>query len=178
MCLERYGVKNPAVLDEVKEKAKQTCLKRFGVTSSMNQETIDKIHDAKKKNGSYGKSKEEDAIYGALVTKFGVDDIERQYKDERYPFRCDFYIKSLDLFIEYNGFWSHNFHAYDPNSEIDKQTIAEWKAMYESGHDHYKNSLRVWTVTDPLKRQTAKENNLNFVELWNLKEALEFVKTL
>jgi len=177
-CLERLGYEYSSQSPEVRKKIEQTCLERYGTTFPMCEATVKKIHDAKKKNGTFGKSKEEDVIYEALVTKFGVDDVERQHKDKLYPFYCDFYIKSRQMYIEYNGFWSHNFHAYDPNSEVDKQTIEEWKAMYESGHEHYRNSLKVWTESDPLKRQTAKENNLNFVELWNLKEALEFVETL
>ena len=54
-----------------------------------------------------------------LISVCGEDDIIRQYNSERYPFSCDFYIKSLDVFIEYQGFWSHNVHPYNPDSEED-----------------------------------------------------------
>ena len=56
-----------------------------------------------KKNNSYGKSREEDNYYKQLLSIYSSEDIVRQYYDkERYPFHCDFYIKSEDLFIEFN----------------------------------------------------------------------------
>jgi len=30
----------------------------------------------------------------------------------------------------------------------------------------YTDAINVWTVTDPLKRQTAKENKLNYLEIF------------
>ena len=62
-----------------------------------------KINDTKRLNHTFNSSKPEDDYYQALVLEYGADDIERQYnKDPRYPFACDFYIKSLDIFIELN----------------------------------------------------------------------------
>lgn len=132
----------------------------------MNQETIDKIHNTKKKNGSYGKSKEEDRLFEELNNIFDTNDVCRQYKDDRYPFRCDFYIKSLDLFIEYNGYWVHNTHFYNCDSDGDQQIYIDWLNKLNEGHKAYENAIRVWTVTDPLKLQTAINNNINYVVLW------------
>ena len=181
MCMEKYGVESPAKLPETKEKRKQTNLERYGVENLLQlKEFAEKRYETMKKNGSLGnKSKEENVLYDALVEKFGADDIDRQHKEDRYPFMCDFYIKSLDMFIEYNGFWTHNSHPYNPESKEDNEKVIEWKKIYEEkGHEQYKSAIHIWTERDPLKRQTAKENNLNFVELWNLKEALKFVETL
>ena len=59
-----------------------------------------------KKNGTYKKSKKEDECYELLIKKY--DNVIRQYRDEnRYPFNCDFYIPNEDLFIEFNGYWTH-----------------------------------------------------------------------
>ena len=64
-----------------------------------------KVKDSKKKNKTFGKSKSEDQIYQLLLQKFNK--VERQYKSEQYPFACDFYIPSIDLYIEYQGFYTH-----------------------------------------------------------------------
>lgn len=35
-----------------------------------------------------------------------------------------------------------------------------------------------WTIYDVKKRKTAKENNLNFYEFWNLNDAKKFIDSL
>jgi hypothetical protein len=66
------------------------------------QRAVKKCHETKKRNGSYGKSKTEDLVYQLIKVKY--PDCIRQYTDARYPFQCDFYIPSQDLFIEYQGY--------------------------------------------------------------------------
>ena len=52
-----------------------------------------------------------------LLIIFEKDDIIRQYYDkDRYPFNCDFYIKSKDLFIEYQGHPSHGYCPFNRNN--------------------------------------------------------------
>ena len=66
-----------------------------------------KQHKSRKlnKNSKANSSRKENEIYNKLLLYFNKDDIIRLYEcDYRYPYECDFYIKSLDLFIEYNGF--------------------------------------------------------------------------
>ena len=43
-------------------------------------------------------------------------------KYDRYPFACDFYISSLDLFIECNYHWTHGGKPYE-GTEDDKQIV-------------------------------------------------------
>ena len=38
----------------------------------------------------------------------------------------------------------------------------------------YKNAIKIYTISYPLKRQTAKENNLNWIEFFNMKEFEEW----
>ena len=64
-------------------------------------------------------SKSEDRVYDFLTSKFGKEDIERQYRSNSYPFSCDFYIKSLDLYIECNFGWTHGKHWFDSNNKDD-----------------------------------------------------------
>lgn len=76
-----------------------------------------------KKNGTYKKSKKEDECYELLIKKY--DNVIRQYRDEnRYPFNCDFYIPNEDLFIEFNGYWTHGSHLYN-NLSIDDNLIVK-----------------------------------------------------
>lgn len=69
---------------------------------SNSPETKLKIYKSKKQNNSFNSSSYEENFYSNLLTIFENSDVVRQYKDERYPFACDFYIKPLDLFIELN----------------------------------------------------------------------------
>jgi hypothetical protein len=78
-----------------------------------------RIMSTKRKNGTFNTSKPEDKSYELLCEKFDKDDIIRQYKSEKYPFNCDFYVKSIDTYIECNFNWTHGGHPFDPNSEED-----------------------------------------------------------
>ena len=63
---------------------------------------IIKSFETKKKNGTLNSSKDEKLILNNLIQKYGLNNVYYHYKEERYPFECDFYIKPLDLFIEIN----------------------------------------------------------------------------
>ena len=61
------------------------------------------MYQTKHKNNTFNTSKFEVNFRNNLIEIFDVTDIFSNYKDElRYPFNCDFYIKSLDIFIELN----------------------------------------------------------------------------
>ena len=51
-----------------------------------------------------------------------LSDVITQYKDDRYPFACNFYIPSLDLFIECNYHWTYGGKPYE-GTEDDKQIV-------------------------------------------------------
>ena len=103
----------------------------------------------------------------------------RQYKDkERYPYCCDFYIPELDYFIELNGNWTHCKHPYNIDSIEDKKILEFWNTKSLEGHKYYLNAIKTWTIYDVNKRNKAKENNLNFKEVWSLEEGKEFIDGL
>lgn len=120
----------------------------------------------KKKNNSLGKSKKEDEVYNYLVQKFGSDDIIRHYSSILYPFACDFYIKSLDLYIEFNAFVSHGGHWFDSSNSDDLDRLNCWQQKSVSS-EFYKKMIYTWTELDLRKRQKALDNNLNYVVFWN-----------
>lgn len=187
--VERYGVENPKQCEEIKEKAKRTCLENHGVEYPMqSDEIMDKSRDTlnekygvsnimrvrdivsknietKRTNGTFNTSHPETTLYDLLITTFGEDDILTQYnQDPQYPFCCDFYIKSRDMFIELNAFWTHGGHWYNPIAPCDTKTVQVWLS---EGTEFYKNAVDTWTISDVHKRQTAKDNNLNYIVFWS-----------
>lgn len=163
----RQKMHNIITSDVVQFKTKQTCLNKYGVTSAMKLPiTVDKVGNTKKMNGTWSTSKPEEDMYVLLLDKFGVDDVERQYKDVRYPFHCDFYIKSLDLFIELNATWLHGGHWFDCESFEDIEILNVWKSRLNAGKRFYEVAIDVWTVRDVKKRKIAIKNNINYVVFW------------
>lgn len=157
---------------EYKQKVEQTCLEKYGVKNPFNKpDVIAKVHSkemiqrqnaTKRKNNTFNSSKAEDKFYEYLLTIFKETDIERQYSDERYPFACDFYIKSLDLFIECNFHWTHNDHWFDPTNIDDLQLLDKWKAKRKR---YYNIAINTWSISDVKKYAYSKK--LNYIVLWN-----------
>ena len=197
-CLERYGVDNGFKTKEAQEKYKQTCLKKYGVdhnwkipgehdlthtakalekkkqTSLKNwgveyphqcKEIVDRVNQTKKKNHTFNTSKSEEKTYELLKEKY--PDVIRQYKSDLYPFVCDFYIPSLDLYIECNYHWTHGDHPYNENNKEDQILLEKWK---NKNTKYYNGAIYTWTIRDVNKRNIAKQNNLNFIEFWNINE--------
>lgn len=172
-CLKKYGVDNYAKTDECKEKYKKTCRKKFNVDNArlapeviakikaIEKESIEKCIKTKKINHSFNTSSPEEAYYIKLVETYGIENVIRQYSDERYPFMCDFYIKSLDLFIELNLHWTHGYHKFDTNNQEDLAKLIKWQEKAKTS-DFYKNAIKVWTIKDIKKYEYAKKNNLNY----------------
>lgn len=133
------------------------------------------IHDAVvlfKKTGATGSllrymSGAEFVIFQKLIERFGSDDVLYSYglhpRDCRYPFNCDFYVRSMDLFIEVNTHSSHGGHWYDESSHDDRLRVKHLMA----GSQKSKAAAHVWTVTDVQKRNAAKENGLRYLVFWD-----------
>ena len=176
-CLEKYGVDRAIKSDLVKEKCKQTCLEKYGSSSPMkNPYIVNKSINKRIQNNTWSTSKPEEELY--LYIKERFPSVKRQYKDkERYPYFCDFYIPELDLFLELNGTWTHGNHPYDMNSKEDNSILNIWKEKSKE-HPMYLSAIKTWVVSDVNKRNKAKENHLNFKEVWNLDEGKEFINKL
>ena len=184
--LKKYGVDHPTRSKEIREKIQQTCKEKYGsITPFGNKEIQKKIasqyslgtpqqkcNETKHKNNSFNTSEDEEQIYKLLIEKFGPDNIIRQYKSELYPYPCDFYIKSLDLYIEYQGSWVHGQQAYDPSNTIHQKLLEKWKSKET---EYFNYAIKIWSQRDPEKRKIAKENNLNWKEFFNLEELEEWI---
>lgn len=137
----------------------------YGVVSQ-SPKTIQRRFDTMKQNNSYNKSKEEEEYYKYLMSIYSTDDIIRQYYDkERYPFHCDFYIKSLDLFIEFNRHWTHGGHRFNSNNKEDVEKLNQWKEKAQTSK-FYKNAIHTWTELDIKKFNCAEQNNLNYKTIY------------
>jgi hypothetical protein len=156
---EKYGVENPMQIESVKDKFDFIAVNKKG-------------NETKRKNNTFNKSKAEDVIYNLLKQHFGKQDIIRQYISEQYPYNCDFYIKSIDTYIEFNGTWTHGTHPFNENSEHDLEIVKQWE---NKNKPFYKNAIHNWTILDVTKRNIAKQNKINFIEFWNIKEVLDWI---
>ena len=159
---DRYGVKYGLQNPEIMLKKLSTTLKRYGTLYYLNKE---KEYKTKKKNNSFNISNPEKNMYADLCNKYGVDNVETQYMDKRYPFACDFYIPSEDLFIEYNGTWTHGGHPFDETNLDDVHQLDIWKEKAKTSK-YYRNAIYTWTKLDVRKQQIAKENNLNYLTIY------------
>lgn len=99
-----------------------------------------------------------------MKQKYGKEDVVRQYRDPRYPFNCDFYIKSEDLFIELNFTWCHGPNPFE-NTEEDQRLLNMWKEKAKTSK-YYQQAIHTWTVSDVNKLSTFKQNKLNFIILY------------
>ena len=167
---------------EVQEKIRATSIERYGapyywqssegrvrLKELLNQtEVQQKIIETKKRRGTLNSSKAEKTAYTMLVDKFGKNDVEVQYRiDPRYPYACDFYIKSWDLFIELNASWLHGFHWFDEANEADLIRLDAIIKKAEQGKPMYKRAVYIWTYDDLKKREMAEKNNLNYLVFWD-----------
>ena len=135
-------------------------LKRWRETATDEDKKLahEKGFITKKLNGSLNTSKPEIAFYELLVGRYGEDDIIREYKESRYPYRCDFYIKSKDLFIELQGHQSHGIKPFDITDVECQELLHKWETRNYTGY------ISVWTDLDVRKMSHAKKHNLHF--LW------------
>ena len=154
-------------LPTVKDKIRQTNLKRYGVEHNMQSEKVrEKVYTTKAKNKTFNTSKPEEYIYKKLLSYF--PEVLRQYKSEEYPFACDFYIPNLKLYIEYQGSWTHGFRPFKGSCE-DLSVLQRWQERSKP-RNMYESAINVWTNRDVKKREYAKDNALNWIEFFTLEE--------
>lgn len=166
---QKYGNSVLSHIPEIQCKKEQTVLSKYGVSNvfqsnavknilkAKQKETTAKIWESKKRNNTTNTSAIEKICFDILSSVFTV---YKQYKSKEYPFYCDFYIPELQLFIELNYSWTHGDHPYMQKDADDIVKLNIWK---EKNSKYYNNAINVWTYRDPLKIQTAINNNLNYL---------------
>ena len=157
------------------EKQKQTWKEKTPEQIAVSKQ---KEYNTRKNNNTLGyhKTVDEEKLEKLLISTFGKSDVEYNYFDvERYPYKCDFYIKSLDLFIELHAGWEHQGHAFDKNSEDDLVVLEELKEKSLKSK-YYSNVIYQWTELDVRKLETFLRNNLNFIVGYSVEEIYEIIK--
>ena len=181
--IRKYEVDNPMKSEFIREKGKQTCFEKYGVEyyqqSKMFIDNIDwekrntKSINTKRINNSFNNSKPEDLCYTILLKKY--PDTIRQYKSKEYPFLCDFYIPSINMYIEFQGSQYHHGHPFNENNiddinELNKLKYLESEKLKTNRKTQYTKIIYTWTDLDIRKRNIAKQNKLNFIEIWNIND--------
>lgn len=88
---------------------------------------------------------------------------------------------TLLIYIEYQGNWTHGKHCkkiygpYDKNKADHKKLLSMWEEKAKTSK-FYKQAIDVWTRRDPLKRETARKNNLNWIEFFTMSDFEEWLK--
>lgn len=144
----------------IENKRRKTKLERYGSATYNNT----------KKNIQTRKicpSRPEEELYSELVKQYGEHNVKRQHYDkERYPYHCDFYVPSEDLFIELNAHWTHGPAPFDSNNEKHLELKDFWTSKITESN-YYKNAVYVWTELDVRKLNILRENKLNFKLIYN-----------
>lgn len=127
------------------------------VWKNKNEELLKKRHDTYIKNREVQKQKlcrtiAEQKLYDILIKKYSdvVYDIR---VDDRYPFYCDFYIPSLDLFIELQA---HPSHGRLPYSMLTFEEYSKYPNKW----------VDVFARRDVEKLKYIENNDLNFIRLY------------
>lgn len=171
------------------EQSQKTCLKKYRKTSftktrkfkqkllATQQQRKEKEIKTKRERGTLNTSAVESRCYEFLLSLFSSTDIKTQYKTIKYPFFCDFYIVSKDTYIECNFHWTHGGQPYNSHDQHCHSQLRKWKKHAKTSQ-FYANALNTWTVRDPKKRLTAKQNHLNYIECWSEEEFQNLVYML
>lgn len=164
--LKKYGVESVFQSDDVKEKRKKTYIEHYGFDSPMKNKEFNRMwFESKKKNNTCNTSKIETRLSEYLSQK-SISFIT-QYTSDLYPYHCDFYLPDYDLYVEIQGTWTHGFHPFDKNSNEDKKKLNYWLSKSETSN-FYKTAINVWCYSDVEKRETAKNNGLNYLEIFSI----------
>lgn len=174
----RHQLQNPIIKKQVEE----TNYRKYGTNRFSKTEKFKELYkdeeflnhfkksqfETYKKNKSFNKSKEEEYLKDLILSLF--DDCIYQYKDEKYNHITDFFIPSLNLYIEYHGSFFHHgkiFNQKDPNDlkELDK-IIQKSKSHKTPNNNRYNGVIVTWSLEDPQKLQDAINSKINYLVLF------------
>lgn len=178
-CLEKYNVDNYCKSDEYRKNVEKYTAKAI---------------ETRKKNKTTSSSKNEKLMLLEL-NKIKNIKTNYQYKCKEYPYFCDFmlefknslFFKELNnlkyfhistnkndnrIFIEYQGNWTHGSEPF--NKIKHKNILKEWQEKAINSN-YYQKAINDWTNRDEKKRNIAKSNNLNYLEIFNLDDFYIFL---
>ena len=149
---ERLKKENKELFDDRNRRRSISCKKAWS-----NQELIEKRNETVKINRKLRKDRvcrtiAEQKMYDTLKEIY--TDLQYDIKvDERYPFFCDFYIPSIDVFIELQA---HPSHGRLPIEYLQFDEYSKYPAKYAD----------VFAVRDVKKNNIAKQNGINLIRIY------------
>lgn len=149
--LTKYHVTNSYLIPDIRKKA----LANAQTTTARTRYKVTRL------SNGWNKSNIEE-LFKQELDNLNID-YNYNTKSINYPWRCDFYLKDFDTYIELNLFWTHNFHYFDSNNLDDLNMLNKWKSK---NNDYYKRAIDIWTNIDIQKRNHAIANNLNYIVVW------------
>lgn len=184
-ALNTIGKDGLTGLERRVQKYKENCFDKYGVDNftkteqyqQMVQEVQKKRQQTLKEHGTFNASEPEEQVYKELVNKFGKQDIIRQYKNNEYPYNCDFYVVSLNLYIECHFSWTHGFEPFDSDNQQHLQKKQELEQLAQKSK-YYSKTLYVWTDLDVRKLKCFKNNKLNYKIFYNKEQFNNWFKTI
>jgi len=162
--LKKYGVKNISEISEIRDKADNSCLKKYGKTS------FELLLEGRKNN----KGTSIEIKIGKLLMELDIK-FETQfniyYNDKN--FRCyDFHLSDYNLLIEADGdYWHANPNKYKEIgllTEVQKLNIENDKFKTELANENGYNLVRFWE-TD-IKKKNFKFKLINEIKKYGKKE--------
>lgn len=175
-CNIRYGESNYCKTKQYKEYMRREDVKK---------NRLEKVYATMKKNGTLGGPRSKSEIRCYEKAKLKYQDTEHSYfKDSRYPFNCDMYIPSQDLFIECHFSQYHHYKPFDKNCIGDLAELSRLNHIINSPYltndykKEYIDIIKTWTVSDPLKFATFMNNKLNYKIFYTEKEFNEWFDSI
>lgn len=154
--------------DEQLKRIQENIVKNRKIINEKNKakikECIEEFKNLSGKGISGCSSKVEIDFYKYLINTFSFENVDPQHYDDRYPYSCDFFIPGLDLYIEIQGSWTHGKHPFNPGDKKDNEKLNYWKSK---DSEYYNNAIYTWTDLDVRKRACARDNHLNYLEIFS-----------
>ena len=166
---DKYEVDFPLQNKEIRNKTYETLINR--TADNWRSTAIKKSKNLLSKGIKVGHSTEEEIIgnclknmYSEVYTFESIPDYIFSRVKDKYPFNFDFYIPSIDLIVEYQGFFTHGYEPYK-NTEDQKNLLETWKIRAKTSK-LYDNAVRVWTEQDVLKEKVANRNKIKLLRIY------------
>jgi hypothetical protein len=145
----------------VKEKARQTNLAKYGVTSVLHTPEVRKIV---RQRNSVGVSRKETAFFERIAQVFGSVDRHVNVNVGNATREIDYYIHGIDCFVNYNGTYWHGKNKTD--EELAASSSRQSEGIRRT--KRYDSELIEW----------SNSNNLNFVVVWEDEEDEGFLSLI
>lgn len=154
--------------DEQLKRIQENIVKNRKIINKKNKakikECIEEFKSLSGKGISGCSSKVEIDFYKYLINTFSFENVDPQHYDDQYPYSCDFFIPGLNLYIEIQGSWTHGKHPFNPDDKKDNEKLNYWKSK---DNEYYNNAIYTWTDLDVRKRVCARDNHLNYLEIFS-----------